>query len=160
MRLAASEKMETIRRVENSDLPLSLTLQHLGIARSTFSRWYKAYLEDGYDGLLVKKPRRGHWNKVPQRIRERVVEVALAATELSPREIACQMTDREGHFLSESSVYRILKSYDLITSPAYILMEASDSFRDQTSRPNEMWQTDFTHLLVVGWGASTTCPRS
>ena len=65
MRLTAAEKMEAIRMVQSSELPLTLTLQHLGIARSTFSRWYKAYLTDGYDGLLAKKPRRGHWNKVP-----------------------------------------------------------------------------------------------
>jgi putative transposase len=89
---------------------------------------------------------------VPQRIHERVVEIALADTDLLPREIACRMTDQEGHFLSESSVYRILKSHDLITSPGYILMEAADHFGDQTSRPNQMWQTHFTYRHVVSWG--------
>ena len=45
---------------------------------------------------------------------------ALVDPERSPRELAWQFTDREGHFLSESSVYRILKAYDLITSPAFV----------------------------------------
>jgi putative transposase len=62
------------------------------------------------------------------------------------------LTDRTGHFLSESSVYRILKAADLITSPAFILIHAADRFAHPTRRPNELWQTDFTYLQVVGWG--------
>jgi hypothetical protein len=38
------------------------------------------------------------------------------------QELAWQLTDRTGHFLSESSVYRILKAADLITSPAFVVM--------------------------------------
>jgi transposase InsO family protein len=62
------------------------------------------------------------------------------------------MTDRESEFLSESSVYRILKAADLIESPAYILLQAGDRFEHPTRRRNELWQTDFTYLPVVGWG--------
>jgi transposase InsO family protein len=124
----------------------------LGIHRSTFGRWYRAYLDHGYEGLKPRAGRRRHWNRIPDTVRERVVEVALAAPELSPRELACKMTDREEHFLSESSVYRILKAHDLITSPAYVLMQASDSFKNPSRRTNELWQTDFTYLRVIGWG--------
>ena len=48
--------------------------------------------------------------------------------------------------VSESSVYRLLKAHDLITSPAYVLMSASDSFKNPTRRVHELWQTDFTYL--------------
>ncbi len=152
MRLSAAEKMEAIRMVEQSDLPLQRTLDELGIHRSTFHRWYRAYAEHGYDGLVARKAERRYWNRIPEALRERVVETALRDTELSPREIACRITDREGYFLSESSVYRILKSHDLITSPAYIVMTAADRFEHPTSRANELWQTDFTYLHVVSWG--------
>ncbi len=152
MRLTAAEKMEVIRLVENSDLSIRRTLDQLGIHRSTFGRWYRAYLEYGYDGLKPRTGRSRHWNRISDAVRDRVVEVALADPELSPRELACKMTDREEHFLSESSVYRILKDHDLITSPAYVLMQASDSFKNPTRRTNEMWQTDFTYLRVIGWG--------
>jgi putative transposase len=62
--------------------------------------------------------------------------------------------------VSESSVYRLLKSHDLITSPAFIVMKAADEFKDKTMSPNQLWQrltlpisqTDFTYLKVIGWG--------
>ncbi len=47
------------------------------------------------------------------------------------------------------SVYRILKSYDLISSPAYVVLSAADEFRDKTTRPNKLWQTDFTYLKCL-----------
>ena len=80
------------------------------------------------------------------------MEAALADPAKSPRELAWQFTDRERHFLSESSVYRILKAEDLITSPAYVVLSAAKTFAHPTHRPNELWQTDFTYLQVVGWG--------
>jgi len=85
-------------------------------------------------------------------VREQVVETALEHPEVSPRELAWQITDTQGYFISESSVYRILKRCDLITSPAYIVMFASDHFQHPTRRVNELWQTDFTYFRVVGWG--------
>ena len=153
MRLGAAEKLEVIRLVEGSELSARRTLRELGVPRSTFYAWYRRYAEGGEAGLQARGSAcRRHWNRIPEKVRQQVVETALAHTELSPRELACQMTDREGYFLSESSVYRILKAYDLITSPVYVVMSASDRFQHPTRRPNELWQTDFTYLRVVGWG--------
>jgi hypothetical protein len=42
--------------------------------------------------------------------------------------------------------------YDLITSPAFIVVKAADEFKDKTTAPNQLWQTDFTYLKVTGWG--------
>ena len=104
-------------------------------------------------GLVVDKPaRRRHWNRIPEPVRELVVERALGTPELSCRELACRITDTEKYFLSESSVYRILKKHDLIVSPAYELMRAADKFQQPTRQINELWQTDFTYFRVVGWG--------
>ena len=54
--------------------------------------------------------------------------------------------------MSEASAYRILKAHDLITSPAFIVVKAADEFKDKTTAPNQLWQTDFTYLKVTGWG--------
>jgi putative transposase len=84
--------------------------------------------------------------------RSRIVELALDEPALSPRELAVRFTDTEGYFVSEASVYRLLKAHDLIASPAFIVMKAADEFKDKTTAPNQLWQTDFTYLKVIGWG--------
>ena len=153
MRRSAAEKMEIIRLVEGTDLPVRATLRQLGVPRSTFYGWYQRYLEAGFDGLQDKQPaRRAGWNRIPRRIKDQVLALALDRTGLSPRELACRFTEEQRYFVSESSVYRILKAADLITSPAYVLMSASDAFQHPTTRVHEMWQTDFTYFRIVGWG--------
>ena len=71
---------------------------------------------------------------------------------ISPREVAVTFTDRHETFVSEASVYRLLKAEGLITSPAFILMQAADRFANPTTAINQLWQTDFTYLKVTGWG--------
>jgi transposase InsO family protein len=78
--------------------------------------------------------------------------IALERPELTPRELAYHIIDNEKYYISESSIYRILKSFDLIASPAYIVISASDKFQNPTKRVNEIWQTDFTYFKIVGWG--------
>lgn len=153
MRRSASEKMEVIRIVQDSELGVKRTLEELGISRSTFYEWYSRYLTDGFDGLKPRVPKRSSfWNKIPAKERQRVVETALEMTELSPRELAFHITDRQGWFISESSVYRILKERNLITSPAWIVMSAADEFKNKTMRVHQQWQTDFTYFKIIGWG--------
>ena len=81
-----------------------------------------------------------------------MVKLALKETELSPRELAVTFTDTESYFVSEASVYRVLKEHDLITSPAFIVLKAANEFKDKTTAINQLWQTDFTYLKVLGWG--------
>jgi transposase InsO family protein len=66
--------------------------------------------------------------------------------------LAVRFTDTEAYFVSEASDYRLLKAHDLIASPAFIVMKAADEFKDKTTAPNQLWQTDFTYLKVIGWG--------
>ena len=153
MRYSQAEKMEIIRLVESSEVSVKRTLKELGINRSTFYRWYQRYMKDGYDGLAYKyQPPRQFWNAIPPEEREKVVETALEHPEKSPRELAWHITDTQEYYISESSVYRILKDRDLVTSPVYTVMSAADTFYEPTRAINELWQTDFTYLKVVGWG--------
>jgi putative transposase len=85
-------------------------------------------------------------------VRENIIQLALDAPALSPRELAGRFTDSQGYFVSEATVYRLLKARDLIASPAFIVIKAADAFKDKTTAPNQLWQTDFTYLKVIGWG--------
>ena len=51
MRFTASEKQEIIKLVEQSDIGVNRSLKQLGIAKSTFYKWYKLYTEKGLIGL-------------------------------------------------------------------------------------------------------------
>jgi putative transposase len=158
MRYTHAEKLEIIHLVETSDQPVKRTLEELGVARSTFYRWYERYRVRGAAGLADQTPGpRRFWNRIPDAVREHVVDIALDRPDQSPRQLAWQITDTEGYFISETSVYRSLKRYDLITSPAFELVKASDKFKHPTKRVNEMWQTDFTQFKVVLWGWYYLC---
>lgn len=144
MRYPASEKLEIIRLVERSHLPVRQTLGKLGIAKTTFYRWYYRYQAFGTSGLEDRNLGPGRvWNRIPDDIRNRIVDLALEEPELSPRELAVKFTDTKGYFVSEASVYRLLKAQDLITSPAFVVIKASSEFKDKTTAPNQLWQTDF-----------------
>ena len=153
MRYPASEKLEIIGIVEQSHLTTKRTLDQLGIARRTFYRWYDRYREGGPEALADRPSRPGRvWNRIPDVIHEQIIEMALEQSELSPRELAVRFTDEKHYFVSEASVYRLLKAHDLITSPAFVVIKAADRFHTPTTRPNEMWQTDFTYFKIIGWG--------
>ena len=153
MRYPASEKLEIIKIVEQSHLPAKKTLDQLGIARRTFYRWYDRYVEGGPEALEDRPSRPNRvWNRISAEVQSQIIDMALEQSELSPRELAVRFTDEKRYFVSEATVYRLLKAHDLITSPAFVVIKAADEFRDKTMRPNEMWQTDFTYFKIIGWG--------
>jgi transposase-like protein len=149
MRYPASEKLEIIRTVEQSHLSARQTLEKIGIPRPTFYRWYDKYLEGGLEALADRPsipPR--VWNRIPDKIRAKLIDFALECPELSPRELAVRFTDTQDYFVSEASVYRLLKAHDLITSPAFVVIKAADEFKDKPVRVNQQWQTEIGRAHV------------
>jgi putative transposase len=152
--------LEIIRLVEQSSLSGRRTLAQLEIPRATFYRWYQRYLARGAEALGDGQPApRRVWNKLPAKVAAAVVELALKEPELSPRELATAFVDQQQYFVSEASVYRLLKARGLITSPAFILLQAADRFAHPTTAVNELWQTDFT-ICGSSAGVGSTCRPS
>jgi len=153
MRYPASEKLEIIRVVERSHLPAKRTLDKLGIPKTTFYRWYDRYLSGGAQALAdrTSMPSRV-WNRIADAVRGQLVNLALECLELDRISMAVRYIDTQGYFVSESSVYRLLKAHDLITSPAFIVIKAASEFADKTTAINQMWQIDFTYFKIIGWG--------
>jgi transposase-like protein len=58
VRRTASEKMEIIRLVEDTDLPVRATLRQLGLPRSTFYGWYRKF---GFASSTTTFP--GSWRR-------------------------------------------------------------------------------------------------
>ncbi|MBA7581890.1 IS3 family transposase ISSsp2 [subsurface metagenome] len=110
-------------------------------------------MENGIEGLhdRSRSPRQ-FWNRIPDSERECIGERALDEPALSCRDVAVKIIDEKGYFVSESSVYRILKSAGLVISPAFAIQSAKDKFQHPTTRINELWQTDFTYFKITGWG--------
>ena len=106
MRHTQAERMEIIHLVEHSELSIRKTLDELEVPRSTFYNWYRRYQEDGFDGLADKKPGpRQFWNQIPESVREQVVELALAYSEKSSRQLAWQFTDEGRLYLTDDDCF-------------------------------------------------------
>ena len=115
MRFTVSEKQELIHMVVQSDLGINRTLREIGLNKSTFYKYHKAYSDFGVEGLEpYSRSVRRQWNSIPQEQKNLVVELALERPELSSRELAYHLTDEQQIFISESSVYRILKNRGLL----------------------------------------------
>jgi len=158
MTYTSSEKAEIIKIVEESKVSISQTLRELKVSRSSFYDWYHKYNEYGIEGLKKKtKTPQKFWNAIPEWEKDRVVKATRKYPEKSCREIAFHITDEMGYFISESSVYRILREREIITTPVFHVISAKDKFQNPTTAPNQLWQSDFTYLKVLNWGWYYLC---
>ena len=148
--MSAKEKSEIIALVTSSELPCRRALAQLGLPRSTYYRWLKRQaegrLEDRKGGSSIP------WNKISPEEETRVLTEARASPELSCRQLAWKVTDSGHTYISESTVYRILKREGLIKPAEIIGFKAAKEYRHKTKRPNELWASDCCHLRVIDWG--------
>jgi hypothetical protein len=70
-------------RISRSTAIFHRTLAPIGIPRSTFYDWYSRYQEGGIEALEDGKPRpRRIWNKIPDKIRTAIINLALEEPDL------------------------------------------------------------------------------
>lgn len=151
--MSMDQKLEVLRTVEGSGLPVAQALAQLGLAPSTYYRWRRAFRRRGREGLHDRPPRRERgWNQLLPEEEERIAETAQLWPEWSAREIAMHLCDHEGFTVSESSVYRRLRAWGWIEPREVRGFPAGPEYQVMTTRPNQQWQTDASYLLVKNWG--------
>jgi len=151
--MEAEKRMDLVRKIELREGKRKEMLSGLGIPRSTYYHWRKAYDRRGLDGLRKMKPAaRKVWNRISAEEEARVLEIAKLHPELSPRLLAVKITDEEAFSVSESTVYRLLKTRGLVSPRPLPEMPAAREWRHKTTHPDELWQCDGTNLFIVGWG--------
>jgi putative transposase len=151
--VSAEKKRELIELVRRSPQPKRTTIAELGLSRSTFYRWQRRYRAQGEVGLVDRKPEPGAvWNRLRPAEQTAILETALQQPDLSPRELAYQVTDHAGFTVSEATVYRVLKRHGLNRSITLVGFPAGKEFRVKTTAPNQLWQSDASYYFVVGWG--------
>lgn len=147
------QKLNILRHVESSELPVRQSLARLEVPVSTYYRWRSNFRRFGLEGLRDKcASKTKGWSRLLPEERETILDVAEEDTELSSREVACLITDTKGFPVSESTVYRLLKRLNLVKPRDIRTFPAGPEYTFKTHRPNEQWQTDSTYILVKNWG--------
>ena len=147
------KKMDAISLVESSGLSVSDALDKLRLPRTTFYRWRKKFRTMGISGLKDNKPKpRRAWNKLLPEHEDKILDITTFNLDWVPRQISFYICDNEGFSVSETTVYRLLKLYNLIPQRQMKTFPASSEYHTRTTRVNEMWQTDATYLRVDRWG--------
>ena len=148
--MSAADKAAIISMITRSGLPCSRALAQLRLPRSTYYRWLKRLnenqLQDNKGGSPIP------WNKVRPEEEVQILSKARERPEISCRQLAWQITDTGHTYVSESTVYRILKREGLIKPAEIIGFKAAKEYHRKTQRANQLWASDCCHLKVINWG--------
>jgi putative transposase len=141
------EEVQQARR--RSGWPARRTLAALGIALRTYYRWLK---EEAWARALPAEPIKPvqPYEALPAE-REAVLAYARKHPELRHRELAWRMVDEDVAYLSPSTVYRILKTANLVC-PWRRRRKRRREEDEKATRPNERWATDVMQVML-GAGA-------
>jgi putative transposase len=118
--------------------------------KSTYYRWLRRQTEGRLQDKKGGSPL--PWNKLRPEEEATILTQARASPELSARQLALKLVDTEGRYVSESTVFRILKREGLIKPAEIVGFKAGKEYQRKTKRPNELWATDCCHLRVIDWG--------
>jgi putative transposase len=140
---------EVERARQRSGWPAKRTLAALGIARRSYYRWLR---EEAWARSLPAAPVKPvqPYEALPEE-KEAVLDYARKHPELRHREMAWRMVDEDVVYVSPSTVYRILKSANLVC-PWRRRTKRRRKEEEKAARPNERWATDVMQVMI---GAGT-----
>jgi transposase InsO family protein/transposase-like protein len=145
--MSAMEKAMALALVKASHTSKSQALAEIGIPRRTYYNWVRQEKNGG-----KRSVKRMPWNRIMEREEQLVLEQARVSPELSSRQLSLKLIDDYDCWISESTVYRILKREGLVKTSEMKGFAAEKEYHHKTKRPNEMWATDCSYLKVIDWG--------
>jgi transposase InsO family protein len=134
---SAEDKIRIVLEGLRGEESIAALCRREAIAESLYFAWSKEFLEAGKRRLAGDTARAATSDEVK----------ALRQEARALKEVVAEQTLE----------LRLLKSRDLISSPAFIQIKAAEEFHTKTTAPNQLWQTDFTYLKVIGWGWFYLC---
>ena len=137
------EEVEQTR--QRSGWPAKKALAALGIARRTYYRWLRE--EAWARSLPAEAVRPVQPYQALAEEKAAVLDYARKHPELRHRELAWRMVDEDVACLSPSTVYRILKTANLVC-PWRRRKKRSREEDEKATRPNERWATDVMQIQV------------
>ena len=129
---SAEEKIRIVLSGLRGEDSIAELCRREGIAESLYYSWSKEFLKAG------KKRLAG--------------DTSRAATTDEVKDLRRKARDLKEVVAEQTLEIRLLKSHDLITSRALIVIKAANEFKDNSTAVNQLWQRDFTYLKVIGWG--------
>jgi putative transposase len=134
---------------QRSGWPAKQTLAALGISRRTYYRWLK---EEAWARAVAAEPIQPvqPYEALPEE-KQAVLDYARQHPELRHRELAWRMVDEDVAYLSPSTVYRILKTANLVC-PWRRRSKRRREEEEKATRPNQRWSTD---VMQVQLGTGT-----
>ena len=154
-RSQAWEKFEILETVASCPLSIRKACQELGVSRSTYQRWRRAYRERGLEGLkdIPPVPHRRPHRKTDEE-RRKVLECARAHTQLGPRSLAPYLWDEYKLPISAKTIYNILKAEGWVRRKRQRAKgpEKELAAYPEVTGPNQVWQADFMFVYIDGYG--------
>ena len=139
-------KYEIIKAVKYSGLEKDSALEIIGIKPGRYYQWLKRLESDGWAAL---SDRLTQARVVPHRLRPEeeteLISYALKYPDLRHKKLAHQIFRDTAHFYGPSTVYRVLKKYQLIKEWSR-RPQAARRFENEPTRPNELWHVDITYI--------------
>jgi transposase InsO family protein len=151
-----------IKAVTVQNLSYGEVARRYGVSKTLVHRLHHRWLEEG-DAAFRPRSSRPHTSptRTPAAIQERVLalrdQLTADGLDAGCDTIHTHLT-AEGHTLGKATVWRILKRADRIT-PQPQKRPRTSFVRFAADRPNQMWQSDFTHwtlstgagVEIIGW---------
>jgi transposase InsO family protein len=151
-----------IKAVTVQGLSYGQVARQYGVAKSLVHRLHHRWLEEG-DAAFRPRSSAPHSNpnRVPEPVQARVLELRDQLTadglDAGPDTIHTHLLG-EGHRIGRTTVWRILTRAGKVT-PQRQKRPRSSLLRFAADRPNQMWQSDFTHwtlstgagVEIIGW---------